>query len=46
MPKEKRATYDQTRPAFIARTKFGQILERVSRNGERFVVTKKGEAKR
>ena len=32
-------------PAFIARTQFGQILERVSRNGERFVVTKKGEAK-
>ena len=26
-------------PAFIARTQFGQILERVSRNGERFVVT-------
>ena len=32
-------------PAFIARTQFGQILERVSGNRERFVVTKKGEAK-
>lgn len=32
-------------PAFIARTQFGQILERVSRNNERFAVTKKGEAK-
>ena len=32
-------------PAFIARTQFGQILERVSGNRERFVVTKNGEAK-
>ena len=32
-------------PAFIARTQFGQILERVSQKNERFVVTKKGEAK-
>jgi len=32
-------------PAFIARTQFGQIMERVSRNRERFLVTKKGEAK-
>ena len=32
-------------PAFIARTQFGQILERVSSNRERFVVTRKGEAK-
>lgn len=32
-------------PAFIARTQFGQILERVAKNNERFVVTKKGEAK-
>ena len=31
-------------PAFIARTQFGQILERVTKNNERFVVTKKGEA--
>jgi prevent-host-death family protein len=32
-------------PAFIARTQFGQILERASKNNERFLVTKKGEAK-
>ena len=32
-------------PAFIARTQFGQILERVSTNRERFLVTKNGEAK-
>ena len=32
-------------PAFIARTQFGQILERVSGHRERFLVTKKGEAK-
>jgi prevent-host-death family protein len=32
-------------PAFIARTQFGQILERVSTKHERFLVTKKGEAK-
>ncbi len=32
-------------PAFIARTQFGQILERVSQNNERFLITKKGEAK-
>jgi len=32
-------------PAFIARTQFGQIMERVSQNRERFLVTKKGEAK-
>lgn len=32
-------------PAFIARTQFGQIMERVSQKRERFLVTKKGEAK-
>jgi prevent-host-death family protein len=32
-------------PAFIARTQFGQIMDRVSQNRERFVVTKNGEAK-
>jgi prevent-host-death family protein len=32
-------------PAVIARTQFGQILERASQNKERFLVTKKGEAK-
>ena len=31
-------------PAFLAHTQFGQILERVSKDKERFVVTKKGEA--
>jgi hypothetical protein len=31
-------------PAFIAWTQFGQTLERVSGNRERFVVTKNGEA--
>jgi len=31
-------------PAFLARTQFEQILERVSKDNERFVVTKKGEA--
>src|SRR5947209_13324973 len=32
-------------PAFIARTQFCQILDRVANGNERFVVTKKGEAK-
>jgi prevent-host-death family protein len=32
-------------PAFIARTQFGQILERVSQNRDRFLVTRKGEVK-
>lgn len=32
-------------PAFIARTQFGQILDRVVNGNERFVVTKRGEAK-
>jgi prevent-host-death family protein len=32
-------------PAFIARTQFGQILDRVANGNERFIVTKKGEAK-
>jgi prevent-host-death family protein len=32
-------------PALIARTHFGQILDRVSQNSERFIVTKKGQAK-
>ena len=30
-------------PAFLARTQFGQILDRVSKDNERFVITKKGE---
>jgi prevent-host-death family protein len=32
-------------PALLARTHFGQIIDRVSQNNERFVVTKNGEAK-
>jgi prevent-host-death family protein len=32
-------------PAFLARTQFGQILNRVTQGRERFVVTKNGEAK-
>ena len=32
-------------PACLARTQFGQILQRVSQNRERFLVTKNGEAK-
>jgi len=31
--------------ALLARTQFGQVLERVSQNQECFLVTKKGEAK-
>lgn len=31
--------------AFTARTQFGQVLDRVSKNRERFFVTKNGEAK-
>jgi prevent-host-death family protein len=45
MPKKKGKVMTKNIPAFIARTQFGQILERVSQNNERFVVTKKGEAK-
>jgi len=45
MPKPASAPMTKTLPAFIARTQFGQILERVSQQGDRFVVTKKGEAK-
>ena len=46
MPKKKERVYmAKNVPAFIARTQFGQILERASKNNERFLVTKKGEAK-
>ena len=45
MPKKKDRIMTKNVPAFIARTQFGQILERVSKNKERFLVTKKGEAK-
>ena len=45
MPKPTSEPLTKSLPAFIARTQFGQILERVSQRGDRFVVTKKGEAK-
>jgi prevent-host-death family protein len=45
MPKKKDHVMTKNVPAFIARTQFGQILERASKNKERFLVTKKGEAK-
>ena len=45
MPKEGAAPVTKSIPAFIARTQFGQILERVSRNRDRFLVTRKGEVK-
>ncbi len=32
-------------PALLARTHFGQILDRVSKNDARFVVTKNGQAR-
>ena len=32
-------------PAFLARTQFGQILERVSEHHDRFIVTRNGEPK-
>jgi prevent-host-death family protein len=45
MPKKKGCVMTKNVPAFIARIQFGQILERASKNKERFLVTKKGEAK-
>jgi prevent-host-death family protein len=45
MPKKKGCVMTKNVSAFIARTQFGQILERASKNNERFLVTKKGEAK-
>lgn len=45
MPERQKQPMTKNVSAFIARTQFGQILERVSRNDERFVVTKKGEVK-
>lgn len=45
MPKLATTPMTKSLPAFIARTQFGQILERVSQKGDRFLVTKKGEAK-
>jgi len=43
MRRGKTAPVTTSVPAFIARTQFGQLLERVSRNRERFRVTRKGE---
>ena len=45
MPKGGTSPVMKSVPAFIARTQFGQILERVSRNRDRFLVTRKGEVK-
>jgi prevent-host-death family protein len=47
MPGKKSQSQYMTKsvPALLARTQFGQILERVARNRERFVVTKNGQAK-
>ena len=45
MPKKGTPLVTKSIPAFIARTQFGQIMERVSQNRERFLVTKRGEAK-
>lgn len=45
MPKQDNKLVTRSIPAFIARTQFGQILERVSQQKERILVTKNGEAK-
>ncbi len=45
MPRGGASPVTKSVPAFIARTQFGQILERVSRNRDRFLVTRKGELK-
>jgi len=45
MPKRDKKLVTRSVPAFIARTQFGQILERVSEEKERILVTKNGEAK-
>ena len=44
MPQKRAEPMTKNVSALLARTQFGQILERVSRNRERFVVTKKGKA--
>ena len=45
MPRQDKTLVTRSIPAFIARTQFGQILERVSAQKERILVTKNGEAK-
>ena len=44
MPRRDPKLVTKSLPAFIARTQFGQILERVSKSRQRFLVTKNGEA--
>ncbi len=44
MPKREPKLVTKTLPAFLVRTQFGQILERVSKSRDRFLVTKNGEA--
>ena len=43
MRRGKTALVTKRVPAFIARTQFGQILMRVTRNRDRFLVTRRGE---
>ena len=43
MPRGKTSPVTKSVPAFFARAQFGQILERVSRKRERFLVTRKGK---
>lgn len=45
MPKKRVEPMTKKVSALLARTQFGQILERVSHNDERFLVTKNGQAK-
>jgi len=45
MPKKRIEPMTKNVSALIARTQFGQILERVSRNEERFLITKNGQPK-
>ncbi len=44
MPDAENSLFTKSLPAFLARTQFGHILERVSKHHERFLVTKNGEA--
>src|SRR2546425_10592941 len=44
MPEPENKLFTKSLPAFLARTQFGQILERVSKHHDRFLGTKNGEA--
>jgi prevent-host-death family protein len=44
MPEPDNKLFTKSLPAFLARTQFGQILERVSKHHDRFLITKNGEA--